>query len=486
MSGNDPDNGRNRTVFRPSPLQGLKQNQGSSPFDPPQQPGAPPPPSFGGFAPPPPPPQGFAPPPPAYAPQAPPPMAPQAMAAQRLNYDDIPSPAQPQATRNRMMLEAGPILALAASIRAGRARAPMQQFHGQATAAIAAFDRAIAGQYPDEMRQRAKYALASTLDDIAQNLPGAGAEGAEWARRSMVVQTFQENIGGDRFWQLVDDMLARPAQNGDLIELFHACLAAGFEGRFRVMGDGKRRLHDIMVQLYGALEHPRSLSMMELVPHWTGEKVPMRKVGFLSHIALAAAIAAAVLLVIYILLRVLLMQSGDGSWQAMSKLIPEDRLTLSRAGAPAPAMPAGAQTSRLKTFLADEIAQKLVVVEEDASTVRVRTTVGQLFQSGSDVLEPGKDALFEKIGRAIEGEKGSVTIEGHSDSDRIASVTFPDNMALSGARANTIAKLIAAALSDPGRVEAKALGDTRAIGSNKTPEGKALNRRVEIVIPRQN
>ncbi len=477
--GDNNGEGGNRTVFRPSPLQGLKQNQ----------PGATPPP-FGA------PPPGFGAPPTFGAPPAPPPdyqnyapppaMAPQALAAQRLNYDDIPQPAQPQAVRNRMMLEAGPILALAASIRSGRARAPMQQFHGQATAAVAAFDRAIAGQYPDEMRQRAKYALCSTLDDIAQNLPGAGNDAAEWARRSMVVQTFQENIGGDRFWQLVDDMLAKPAQNGDLIELYHACLAAGFEGRFRVMPDGKRRLHEIMQQLYGALDHPRTLSGRELVAHWLGEKAPLRKVGFLSYILLAAAIAAGVLLLLYILLRVLLMQSGGAAWDSVSALNPEERLTLAREGAPTPAAPTGAQTSRLKTFLASEIAQKLVVVEEDATTVRVRTTVGQLFQSGSDVLEPGREDLFQKIGKAIEGEKGHVLIEGHSDSDRIASVAFPDNMALSGARANTVAKIVGAQLSDQGRVEAKALGDTRPLGSNKTPDGKALNRRVEIVIPRQN
>ena len=404
----------------------------------------------------------------------------------RLGNDDIPLPGQPQAVRNRLMLEAGPILALAASIRSGRARSPMQQFHAQATAAIAAFDRAISGQYPDETRQRAKYALCSTLDDIAQNLPGAGGDAAEWARRSMVVQTFQENIGGDRFWQLVDDMLARPGQQGDLIELFHACLAAGFEGRFRVMPDGKRRLHDIMTQLYSALDHPRSLSMRELVPRWLGEKAPLKRVGFLSHILLAAAIAAGVLLLIYIILRLFLMQSGDASWTALGSINPEERLTLSRDGGAPPAVQASVQSGRLKQFLAPEIAQKLVVVEEDATTVRVRTTVGQLFQSGSDVLESGREALFQRIGQAIETEKGHVLIEGHADSDRVASISFPDNMALSGARANTVAKIIAGALTDPGRVEAKAFGDSQPIASNKTPEGKSLNRRVEIVIPRQN
>jgi type VI secretion system protein ImpK len=240
-----------------------------------------------------------------------------------------------------------------------------------------------------------------------------------------------------------------------------------------------------MTQLYAALEHPRSLSMHQLVPHWKGEQAPLRKVGFLSYIALAGAIAAGVLLLIYILLRLLLMQSGEASWAALGAITPEQRLSLSRGGGSLPALPASGQSSRLKQFLAPEIKQKLVVVEEDAKTVRVRTTVGQLFKSGSDVLEDGREGLFKRIGQALETEKGAITVEGHADSDRVASLTFPDNLALSGARANTIAKLIGSIVSDPGRVQAKAMGDSQPIASNKTSEGKSQNRRVEIVIPRQ-
>ncbi len=384
------------------------------------------------------------------------------------------------------MLEAGPILALAASIRCGRARAPLAQFHAKATAAIAAFDRSMAGLYPDETRQRAKYAVCSTLDDIVQNLPGAEQEASEWARRSMVVQTFHENIGGDRFWQLVDDMLARPGQQGELIELYHACLAAGFEGRFRHMPDGKRRLHEIMQQLYAALDHTRSLSNQTLVQHWKGEQAPIQKVGFLSYIALAGAIAAGVLLAIYIVLRVVLMGTGEASWDALSAINPPERLTLAREGAALPPGDAGPQSMRLKQFLAQEISQGLVKVEEDASTVRVRTTVGQLFRSASDQLEPGREALFRRIGKALETEKGAITVEGHTDSDAISSVQFPDNVALSGARANTVALLISEEVSDPSRIAVEAFGDSRPIESNDTPEGKSLNRRVEIVIPRQN
>jgi type VI secretion system protein ImpK len=471
-NGNGNDRG-GKTVFRPSPLQGLHGNQ-----PPPSAPAAP---------------QGWGPAATPAAPSwnapaqsAPPPtFAPQPVAQPRLADDDIPLPQTPAGHRNQLLADAIPTLALAASVRVGRARTPLPQLHRQAMAAITAFDRAAAGHYPEETRLSAKYALCATVDDVVQNLPGAGADAAEWARRSMVVSFFQENIGGDRFWDLSRDMLARPAQNGDLIELYHACLAAGFEGRYRIMPDGRRRLSEVMTALYSALEHTRSLSATQLVEHWKGETAPLRKVGLWSYALLAAAIALAALFLIYILLRLLLMSSGGAPSDAVAKLVPTQPLRLSRAAAPPPEPPASSQKETLRKFLEPEIRAGLVVVEEDASTVRVRTTVGQLFKSGSDQLESGRTALFERIGQAIETQKGTVTVEGHADSDRVSSLSFPDNGALSQARAEAVAKIVRGQLSEGGRVNVVGYGDTHPIASNDTAEGKSLNRRVEIVVPRQ-
>lgn len=462
MSSDDKDKSGNRTVFRPSPLQGLRGGRGQS---------APPPVDNGYGAPPP-------------LSRSGPQPAGAALAPSRLAEDDVPGPATPRSLRNLMLAEAAPVLALAAGIRAGRIRAPMPQFHREATQIISAFDRAIAPHYREEMRQRAKYAVCATVDDIAQNLPDIGTDGAEWARRSMVVQFFQENIGGDRFWQLTDDMLRAPADNLDIIELYHACLAAGFEGRFRVMPDGKRRLHEIMAKLHGSLQHVRSLSMVELSPQWRGENAPLRRIGPWNLFALAGAIAAGLLLLVYIVLRLILMSGGDAPSGALLGLVPDDRLTLSR---PAAALPSGssAQASELRRFLEPEIREGLVTVEEDAQTVRVRTSVGQLFRSGSDQLEAGREALFRRIGEAIEKEKGNVLIEGHADSDRVANLSFPDNMALSQARAETVAAIVRGTLSDPGRVSAKGMGETVPIASNATASGKSRNRRVEIIVPRR-
>jgi type VI secretion system protein ImpK len=457
----------NRTVFRPSPLQNLK-NQGQ-----PQQPAAGYPQGgqdFGqpqGY-----PQQGYAP-PPAYAPSP------------RLPDDDIPAPPVGAQARNAMMAKAGPLLALLASVRAGRARTSLPDLHGKVSGMIAGFDQEMRGKYPEEHVRRANYALAATADDVALNLPDQGGDAAEWARRSMVVRFFGENIGGDRFWRLLEEMIARPAEFRDLLELYHGCMASGFEGRYRVMPDGKRAHQEMMQRAYVALEHPRQLSQTELSPHWKGQPTGLRKVGFWAPMAFAGAGAAALLLLAYIGFRVVLMQTGAPAMAALQAINPDEPLRLSRVAPAAPAPPAGQQSARLRTFLAPEIEQGLVTVIEDPSTVRVRTTVGQLFRSGSDQLDPERLPLFERIAKAIETEPGPVRVEGYTDSDRVSSVAFPDNVALSQARAETVAGLIRRHLTDAGRVSTEGYGDAQPIASNSTSEGKAQNRRVEVVIQRR-
>lgn len=442
----DPPTGPNRTIFRPSPLQATRG----------QQPGTIPP--------------------------AGPGQAPPARSAP-LPADDIPPPPVEPTARNPMTMAAGPLLALAASIRSGRVAMAMPDFHGKASAELTRFDQALAPFYDEETRRRASYALAATLDDIAQNLPGQAADGAEWARRSLVVQTFRENIGGDRFWQIVDDMLARPQGSEHLIELYHACLAAGFEGRFRIMPDGKSRLHEIMSRLYAGIAHARALSQSEFAPRWQGVNAPARRPALWSRLAFAAAIAAALLLLAYIGFRVMLAQTGAPALDALAEITPEQPLRLSRAAAPPPQTQTP-QLDRLRAFLAPEIAERLVAVEADGTSVRVRTTVGELFQSGSEQLSAGRGALIERIGRALEAEQGPITVEGHADSDRVSNLTFPSNFALSQARADTVADILRRVVSDGSRISSKGFGDSQPIASNATAAGKAQNRRVEIAIPR--
>jgi len=138
MSGdqNGGSGGPNRTVFRPSPLQGAKAGGEASP----QQPQA-------------------AAPQPAAAPVRPKPT------------DDVPKAPAGKAPRNLMMAEATPFLALISSVRAGRAAIDLPGLHGKVVEAITRFEQGLTGRYTDEEIRRAKYALATTADDVALNLP---------------------------------------------------------------------------------------------------------------------------------------------------------------------------------------------------------------------------------------------------------------------------------------------------------------------------
>jgi type VI secretion system protein ImpK len=481
---------RNKTVFRPSPLKrGGGDGNPATPGTPPPAaggfsggmddwdqatPASAPPPSSGGG--------GFSPlgndPFAATAPAGGAAAPGGAVLAEQQFSDSVPQPPQPRRDRNIIMAHAAPVLAMAAALQSGRWQVSMGEFHRRAKDAISAFDAAIQPAYPDGVKQRAKYALCATIDDIAQNLPGVGGGGAQWAQRNMVVTFFRENIAGDRFWDFVNEVLRDPARNRDLIELFHACLAAGFEGRTRAMPDGHSKKGQVMASLIGALEHVRSLSQSEIVSHWRGEAAPRKPHNFWSIIGLAAAAAAGLCFLIYLVFFVTLMLTGQDAYDRVAGLFPGEPVALARE-AQVLELPPTDTEQRLRTFLAEEIAQGLVVVQGN----RVRTTVGTLFEPAAADLVAGRAGIFEKIGKAIQLEKGPVTVEGHADSDRISpTIEFADNLALSKARADTVAQIVRAQLTDPGRVTVVGLGDTVPIASNATAEGKAQNRRVEFVV----
>lgn len=441
MSSSPPGPGSNRTVFSPSPLQKSRAD-------------------------------------------APPAAAPPPQAAV-IMQDFARSPGGDFKARNPLTASCAALLALLASVRSGRARLPLPQLHAKVTAAITAFKQQIQAVVPEEHARRAVYALAATADDIALNLPGQDADAAEWARRSMMVNFFQEAIGGDRFWRLLEEMLARPADFPDLLELYHACMAAGFEGRYRVTADGKRAHQELMAKVYRALPHAGAVSATELSPRWKGVDAPAKPIGFWSPLLLAAVAFAGLLLVIFVTLRLILAGTGGPAMAALDSINPKQPLRLSRAAPVAPP-PSDAQLERIRTFLAPEIQQGLVKVIEDASTVRVRTTVGQLFKSGSDVVLPERLDLFRRIGAALNTEPGPVHIEGYTDAAKLRGLTFPDNFSLSKARAEAAASIIRAVLQDPSRIVTEGYGADQPIASNDTPDGMAQNRRVEVVVERRS
>ena len=104
-----------------------------------------------------------------------------------------------------------------------------------------------------------------------------------------------------------------------------------------------------------------------------------------------------------------------------------------------------------------------------------------MFGSGSDKLAKGYDAKIERLAKALIDQPGKIIIVGHSDNQPIKSARFPSNQHLSLARAESVMKSMGAHL-DPARMTAEGRADKEPIETNDTKEGRAANRRIEIIL----
>lgn len=107
-----------------------------------------------------------------------------------------------------------------------------------------------------------------------------------------------------------------------------------------------------------------------------------------------------------------------------------------------------------------------------------------LFGSGSAALTPDSRLLVQKIANILTPlANNQICVEGHTDDDPISTAQFPSNWELSSGRANTVLRLLLENTNlKPANLSAVGYGEFKPLVPNDTPENKAKNRRVNIVI----
>ncbi len=143
--------------------------------------------------------------------------------------------------------------------------------------------------------------------------------------------------------------------------------------------------------------------------------------------------------------------------------------------------------TRLKNSIAEALvnykADELSVYIKDGN-VYVSLAEQLLFKSGSDVVNPkGKEAL-KSLAQVIGDAKDiTVMIEGHTDNVPIKSKFFEDNWDLSTARATSIVRLLTIENGfDPKRITASGKSEFHPVKPNTSDQGRAENRRTEIIL----
>ncbi|MCW3039509.1 MAG: OmpA family protein [Solirubrobacterales bacterium] len=124
-------------------------------------------------------------------------------------------------------------------------------------------------------------------------------------------------------------------------------------------------------------------------------------------------------------------------------------------------------------------------ITRDGLHIRILTDK-LLFDSGSATPKDGSLPLLAKVGSMLAAERThAVMVEGHTDDVPIASSQFPTNWELSAARASAVVRAMLVAHVSPDRLTASGRADRDAMTSNATAGGRAVNRRVEILLPRE-
>lgn len=137
----------------------------------------------------------------------------------------------------------------------------------------------------------------------------------------------------------------------------------------------------------------------------------------------------------------------------------------------------------LRRLLKQEIKEGQIDVETTARTILIRIREKGSFASGSALLNTSFVGVIDKIASALTQIEGKIAVEGHTDNVPINTFAYPSNWDLSAARSVAVVRrMLDIAPLEPTRVTASGFADTRPQAINSTFDGRARNRRVEIVV----
>lgn len=386
--------------------------------------------------------------------------------------ESVPTDLSHLAALNPLVAAATPLLLLAARLRGLVQPTDAAALRTAAGEAVRRFDAdARAAGSSAETVLGARYVLCTALDEAVANTPWGVQSG--WNKQSLLVQFHNETWGGEKVFQLLARLAQDVPAHRPLLELIYCILALGFEGRYRVIDNGRAQLDAVRQRLADLIRKDRPALEADLSPHWRGAGLVGKSLEHAVPLWIAGAAMLLLLSVAWFGARVILGQRSDSTYAAVA--------ALRAPGVPTPPPAAIAATPRLARFLEPEIREGLVTVTDEADRSTVRLRGDSFFASGSADPMPRTQPVLARIAHALSEVQGAVLITGHSDNVPIRSLRFPSNFQLSTARAEAVRAALAVTVA-PQRMRAEGRADAEPVAANDTADGRAQNRRVDIVL----
>jgi type VI secretion system protein ImpK len=370
-------------------------------------------------------------------------------------------------------------------------------------ALVRARDTAVATGSSLERADQAAWVVAALLDDLALNTPWGGA--SAWPRQPLVVMLRGDVDAGTQFFQRLEQLERNPNRDPEMLELQYHCMALGFRGKYRVPGRaGDRSLNAVRVAAARFLRNA-DVEDAPLSPNWRGVVASDEPPRFIVPIWVVALLAVFVATATYVGLSVGLSSHATTLATLVRALPPADRTGITRIApkpepvapeappAPPPPAPQVVEFDLLPEFTAAAPAPLRPALKgnESISLARlvIQATDPELFQSSRAKLSAGFEPLIASIaGVIVENQEliGNITVVGHTDNvPARRSNPLSTNQRLSEARAATIMDLLVEAGVPKERIRSEGKAETEPIADNSTREGRASNRRVEVLIEKR-
>lgn len=388
---------------------------------------------------------------------------------------DVGSPdvAVPDVGLNPLVALANRLLLLVPQLRATRQVSDPAALRTSLAQGIRDFAaRAAAQGIAPERVMASRYVLCTMIDEAASDTPWGGS--GVWGRHSLLAMFHNETEGGEKVFQLMARLAEKPDANRDLLELIYAAITLGFEGRYRVIDNGRAQLDAVRDRLAQILKKGRGDYSHALAEHWQGHAV--KRAATISWLPLAATagVAAVLMAGVFLFLSSSLESRSDPVFGDIQGL----RLT-----PPVVAVPQPAPKPRLAQFLQPDIKANLVRVSDEIDRSVITIRGDGTFATGSATLIPDREPLMGRIADALAQVTGNVLVTGHTDNQPIVrSARYPSNWHLSDERARNVRDLLVAHKVNADRIRAEGRADAEPVVPNDTASNRALNRRVEVTL----
>jgi chemotaxis protein MotB len=137
----------------------------------------------------------------------------------------------------------------------------------------------------------------------------------------------------------------------------------------------------------------------------------------------------------------------------------------------------------LREQLRPEIAKGQIELKMESRGLVISFRQAALFDSGADVVKPSAIESISKVAHAVVGIPNQVRLEGHTDNQPIHNDRFNNNWELSSARSIAMLQMMTTRFGIPvQRLAVAGYADVEPVASNDSDDGRARNRRVDVVI----